>query len=199
MSVIDKKLDLVYNYIDNYIGDNGYSPSVREICRDCNIKSTATAYYYLEKLKERGLITKQSSKNRTVGVKHRNKNADFLSVPLVGEVTAGTPILAVENLEDYCAIPIEFKSEDDLFMLRVRGTSMIEAGIFDGDKIIVKKQSTAKNGDIVVAFFDDSATVKRFYKYPDKIVLHPENSTMSDIVLPDVQILGKVTGLIRKF
>ncbi len=198
MGVIDKKLDLVYNYIDKYVSTNGFSPSVREICKDCNIKSTATAYYYLEKLQARGLITKQSSKNRTVGVSRKN-SADYLSIPVIGEVTAGTPILAVENFEEYCAVPTEFKTDEDLFMLHVRGTSMIEAGIFDGDKIIVKKQSTAKNGDIVVAFFDDAATVKRFYKYPDKIVLHPENSTMSDIVLPDVDILGVVTGLIRKF
>lgn len=198
MSVIDKKLDKVLAFMQEYIEDNGYPPTVREICSQCEIKSTATAYYYLEKLKSRGLITKQASKNRAVGISNSSK-LNGISVPLVGTITAGTPILATENLEDYVTLPKDFKSEEDLFMLYVKGNSMIEAGIFDGDKIIVKKQNTAKNGDIVVALLDDCATVKRFFKKKDKIVLHPENSSMSDIIVPDVIILGVVTGLIRKF
>ena len=127
-----------------------------------------------------------------------NQNSYF-EVPLIGTVTAGTPILAVENFEDYYPLPLEFKSEAKTFMLKVKGDSMINAGIFDGDKIVVKHQETADNGDIVVALIDDSATVKRFYKRDNKIILHPENDNLKDIVLDDVQILGVVVGLTRKF
>ena len=122
-----------------------------------------------------------------------------ISVPLIGTVTAGTPILAVENLEGYYPLPYDYKSDNDLFMLKVRGESMINAGILDGDKIIVKKQETAENGDIVVALFEDEATVKRFFKRDGKLIFHPENDTMSDIIVNEANILGVVVGLIRKF
>lgn len=196
MSKIDLKLEQVYQFIKRYQNENGYPPSVREICSALSIKSTATAHYYLDKLNERGLVTKNANKNRAISVAD---TVEFVSVPIVGTVTAGTPILAVENLEGYFPLPPDLASHDECFMLRVKGDSMIEAGIFDGDKIICKKTPYADNGDIVVALVDDSATVKRFCKRNGKFILHPENETLSDIVLDYVEILGKVTGLVRKF
>ncbi len=197
MGKIDEKLNALYEYVSNFSETNGYPPTVRDICSDLSIKSTATAHYYLEKLKERGLIEKRDDKKRAITVSGKKSNS--YSVPLIGTITAGTPIFAVENFEDYYPLPLEFKTYEEQFMLKVKGESMINAGIFDGDKIIVKKQETASNGDIVVALIDDSATVKRFYKKDGKIVLHPENDLMEDIILDDVQILGVVTGLTRKF
>lgn len=196
MSKIDKKLDELLLYLQNYMLENGFPPTVRDICNDLSIKSTATAHYYLNKLKEKGLLNKVEDKKRALSVKNK---CQPISVPLVGTITAGTPIFAVENFDGYVPIPEEFKTEQDLFMLKVKGNSMIEAGIYDGDKIIVKKQQTAENGDIVVALLDDSATVKRFYKRENKYILHPENSTMEDIIVDSVLILGVVSGLIRKF
>ena len=196
MSKIDVKLNELYNYVKNYQEENGFPPTVRDICNDLQIKSTATAHYYLEKLSSKGLITKNGDKKRAISINNR-KNA--FEVPLIGTVTAGTPILAVENLEDYYPLPQEFNTGETLFMLKVKGDSMINAGIFDGDKIVVKKQETASNGDIVVALIDDSATVKRFYKENGKIVLHPENDLLEDIVVDSALILGVVVGLTRKF
>ena len=197
MSKIDEKLNKLYEYVIKYQNDNGYSPSVREICNDLQIKSTATAHYYLEKLNDKGLIKKGEDKKRAITIS--SNSAKAFSVPLVGTVTAGTPILAVENLEGYYPLPLEFKHAEPTFMLKVKGNSMINAGILDGDNIIVKKQDSAKNGDIVVALIDDSATVKRFFVKNGKIILHPENDEMQDIVLDSAQILGVVLGLTRKF
>lgn len=197
MSKIDEKLNALYNYVTKFLEENGYPPTVRDICSDLSIKSTATAHYYLEKLSEKGLITKREDKKRAITVSGKTKNS--FEVPLIGTVTAGTPILAVENFEDYYPLPLEFRSTEATFMLRVKGDSMINAGIFDGDKIVVRKQESADNGDIVVALIDDSATVKRFYKRNGKIILHPENDEMQDIVLDQAQILGVVVGLTRKF
>lgn len=198
MSKIQGKLNAVHDYVKKFQNENGYPPSVREIGRDLKIKSTATVHYYLKKLEENGVITKNAGRNRAISL--TDEALPFVSVPLVGTVTAGTPILAVENLDGYYPLPAEFTGADEgSFMLRVHGNSMIEAGIFDGDKIICRKQENADNGDIVVALIDDSATVKRFFKRDGKIILHPENSALSDIVLNDVIILGKVTGLMRKF
>ncbi len=196
MGKIEAKLKDLYKYMEEFLSENGYAPTVRDICRDLDIKSTATAHYYLNKLSERGLINKDNDKKRAISIK---KRADFIEVPLVGTVTAGTPILAVENLEDYYPLPKEFKSEETLFMLTVKGDSMINAGILSGDKIVVKKTDYAENGDIVVALIEDSATVKRFYKKDGKIVLHPENDNMQDIVLDEASIVGVVQGLTRKF
>lgn len=195
MGKIEDKLDKVHQYVKRYQAENGFPPSVREICYALDIKSTATCHYYLDKLKERGILTKNANKNRAISV---CDTPEYVSVPLIGTVTAGTPILAVENLEGYFPLPPEYARDSDCFMLRVQGDSMIEAGIFHGDKIICKKTSYADNGDIVVALVDDSATVKRFFKRSGKFILHPENSNLTDIVLNEVEILGKVTGLIRK-
>lgn len=196
--MLDKqKLYGVLDFINQYGEENGFPPTVRDICHELSIKSTATAYSYVNRLKEMGLLNKAENKKRAVTL----KTSDTVKVPLIGTVTAGQPIFAVENFDGYYALPsAEFKA-DDMFMLRVSGESMIEAGIYDGDKIIVKKQETADDGDIVVAMFDDGieegATVKRFFRRDGKYILHPENETMSDFVLDEVKILGKVIGLIR--
>ena len=179
----ENKLLEVLDYINRYIEENGFAPTVRDMCRDLGIKSTATAYDYINRLRDKGYLEKAENKKRAVTV----RRGGTINVPLVGTVTAGQPILAVENFEGYYPLPAsEFRGED-LFLLRVSGESMIDAGIFDGDKIIVKKQETAENGDIVVALFDDGvgqgATVKRFFRRGDKVILHPENETMQDFVL----------------
>ena len=198
MDTVAEKTEHVLDYIKKYSDKNGYCPSIREICIALNIKSTATCHYYLNKLEKSGEIIKAGTKKRALSVK-RAERADYITVPLIGTVTAGMPIFAYENFESFYPIPPEFGNEQDLFMLKINGTSMIDAGIFDGDKVIVKKQNVAENGDIVVAMIEDSATVKRFYKKNDKIILHPEHETMCDIVLDDVTILGVVEGLLRKF
>lgn len=196
MGKIEEKLIGVAEYVRNYQCENGYPPSVREICRALNIKSTATAHYYLDKLEERGIITRNANKNRAISL---TDSPEFVSVPLVGTVTAGSPILAVENLEGYYPLPPEFVGGGTCFLLQVKGESMIEAGIYNGDKIICEKTEYADNGDIVVALIDDSATVKRFFKRNGKIVLHPENRTMTDIVVDNACVIAKVRGLIRKY
>lgn len=197
MKKINEKTDKVYKFIIDYIDNNGYPPSIREICAKLNIKSTATAYSYIDRLKQRGLLEKSPMKKRALTP--ATKKTAFTSIPLIGTITAGTPIFAVENLEGYCPLPEDFNGTEDDFALRVSGESMINAGIYDKDIIIVKKCDTADNGNIVVALIDDSATVKRFYKKDGKIVLHPENDFMTDMVFDNVQILGIVKGLIRKF
>ena len=189
------KMQAVLEYINEYNAEYGYAPTVREICAQLNIKSTASAYYYIEKLTDGGYLSKSPNKNRAVSFK---KNAS-INIPLIGTVTAGQPIFAYENYEDYYSFPAGSFRGNDLFMLRVQGTSMIDAGICDGDKVIVRKQQSAENGDIVVALLEDSATVKRFFKKENCIVLHPENETMEDIIVEDAKILGKVVGLVRSF
>ena len=186
------QLDEVYRFIEQFVDDNGYSPSVREICQAMGFKSTATAYNYIERLQSAGMLQKSDNKKRAVSLQSNLKK-----IPLIGTVTAGTPILAQENFEDYYAFPGDEFKGDGVFMLNVSGDSMINAGICDGDKIIVRQQATAENGEIVVALIDDSATVKRFYKSKNKIILHPENPRLHDIILDDVVILGKVIGLVR--
>ena len=199
--MLDKsKLFEVLDFINQYSDENGFPPTVRDICAALNIKSTATAYDYVNRLKAMGHLSKAENKKRAVAV----RGGGSITVPLIGTVTAGQPVLATENYEGYYSLPsAEFKG-DNLFMLTVRGESMIEAGIFNGDKIVVRKQESAQNGDNVVAMFDDGveegATVKRYFRRDGKVILHPENSALSDFVLDDengVRILGKVIGLLR--
>lgn len=195
--VKEEKLTMVMDYIRRFIEENGYTPSVREIGQECGIKSTATVHSYLEKLKTRGFLSKADNKKRSMTIGRSNG----VNIPLIGTVTAGQPVFAYENYEDYYTFPAtEFKG-DELFMLRVSGTSMIDAGILDGDKIVVRRQPTAENGEIVVAMVEDSATVKRFYRRNGQIVLHPENEALSDMIFEDgeVSILGKVVGLMRNY
>ena len=193
---ISIKLDKLYNYINKFTTDNGFPPSVRGICKDLRIKSTATAYYYLKKLEENGRIVKSPSKNRAIDVPLRSATK---TIPLLGRIAAGTPILAIENIEEQYTLPVDLLPSGDCFVLTVSGNSMVESGIYNGDKIIVRQQNTAENGQIVAALIDDSATVKRFFKEKDHVRLHPENSAMKDIIVDDVVILGIVTGLIRRF
>ena len=193
----EKKLYAVLDFINEYSEDNGFPPTVRDMCRELGIKSTATAYDYINRLRDKGLLDKAEGKKRAVAL----KCGESVRVPLIGTVTAGQPIFATENFVGFYALPTADFRGDNLFMLRVKGNSMIEAGIYNGDKVVVQKQETADNGEIVVAMFDDGisegATVKRLFKRDGKIVLHPENSELNDFVLDEVTILGKVVGLIR--
>ena len=195
--VSEDKLIRVMDYIRKFSEENGYTPSVREIGKECGIKSTATVYSYLQKLQDKGYLNKATNKKRSVTL----AKSSGVNIPLIGTVTAGQPIFAYENYEDYYTFPAgEFKGEE-LFMLRVEGTSMIDAGIMNGDKIIVRRQSTAENGEIVVALVEDSATVKRFFRRNGQIILHPENEALADMIFEDgqVAILGKVIGLMRNY
>ena len=197
MAKTDERINNVFSYIEGYINNYGYPPSVREICRDLSIKSTAKCHCYLKKLEDQGLITVGGNKKRAIML--TKPKADCISVPLVGSIAAGAPILAVENLEEYYPLSRDFESSAETFMLNVRGDSMKEIGIFNGDKVIIRKQETAENGEIIAALVDDSATVKRFFKRDGKFILHPENAAYDDIIVDDVSVLGKVIGLIRKY
>ncbi len=195
--VNEEKLIKVMDYIRKFSEENGYTPSVREIGKECGIKSTATVHSYIEKLQTKGYLNKTENKKRAVTI----GKGTGVTIPLIGVVTAGQPVFAYENYEDYYTFPAgEFKG-DELFMLRVQGTSMIDAGIMNGDKIIVRRQPTADNNDIVVAMVDESATVKRFFKRDGKIVLHPENEALADMIFEpeQVSVLGKVVGLMRNY
>lgn len=197
--VNEEKLIKVMDYIRKFSEENGYTPSVREIGKECGIKSTATVHSYIEKLQNRGYLNKTDNKKRAVTI----GKSTGVNIPLLGTVTAGQPIFAYENYEDYYTFPVgEFKGEE-LFMLRVQGTSMIDAGIMDGDKIIVRRQRTAENGEIVVAMVneEESATVKRLFRRGGKVILHPENEALSDMIFEptEVSILGKVVGLMRNY
>lgn len=189
----------VLEYIKEQIKDTGYPPSVREICAALGFKSTSSAHQYIWRLAEKGYIDKGDLKTRAIKVVGSEST---ISVPIVGKVAAGEPILATENIEDYMSIGESFFTKDalknDNFILKVQGESMINAGINNGDYIIVSKQETARNGQIVVAMIDGEATVKTFYKEKDYVRLQPENDTMDPIIVKDVQILGKVIGLFRK-
>lgn len=189
----------VFDYIKEQIREKGYPPSVREICAALGFKSTSSAHQYISRLAEKGYIDKSDLKTRAIRIKG---DEPTISIPIVGKVAAGEPILAQENIEDYFSIGESFFSKSDLqndtFVLRVQGESMINAGINDGDYIIVSKQSTARNGQIVVAMIDGNATVKTFYKEVDHVRLQPENDTMDPIIVRNVQIVGKVVGLVRK-
>ena len=197
-----EKLDKVLNFIKSFTHEYGYPPTVREICTEINVTSSATAQYYLNKLEDQGLIRRANSKNRAievVGEFSDQAKPQSKIVPVVGKVAAGVPILATENVEETICLPQSMFSDDDLFILKVSGDSMVNSGILDGDKIVVRKQATAKNGEIVVALLEDSATVKRFYKEKDQFRLQPENDFMSPIYTKSLDILGIVVGLIRKF
>ena len=209
---LNKREKAIMKFIEKQVIANGYPPSVREIGKAVGLKSTATVHGYLAKLEQKGYIKKESQKGRTLkllkgGAKEdKNQTAikefysgkEMVEVPVIGKITAGAPILAVENITDTFPIPIDFVGNSESFMLTVRGESMIEAGILDGDYILVKKQNTANNGEIVVALIEEEATVKTFYKEKDHIRLQPENSTMDPIIVPDCKILGKVAGVFRK-
>ncbi len=211
---ITEKHQKILDFVNAQVAEKGYPPSVREICRAVGFKSTSTVHGYLEKLEEYGLIQKDPTKPRAIKVVHRPSpvkdhqgrphylRKQTVEVPIVGKVTAGQPILAVENIEDTFPLPAEFVNGNNVFMLKVKGDSMMEAGILDGDYIFVNQQSTAQNGDIIVALVGDEATVKTFHKEKDHVRLQPENRFYEPIIVRDVDslsILGKVIGVFRKF
>lgn len=197
---ITKKQTEILEYIKSQILNKGYPPSVRDICTAVNLKSTSSVHAHLETLEKNGYIRRDPTKPRAIEIIDDNFNLtrrEVVNVPLIGQVAAGQPLLAVENITGYFPIPAEFIPKEEVFMLNVKGESMVNAGIYDGDQIIVKQQSTASNGEIVVALIDDSATVKRFYKENGHIRLQPENDFMEPIIVDSCEIIGKVIGLIR--
>ncbi len=192
----------ILEYIKNEIVNKGYPPAVREICDAVRLKSTSSVHAHLESLEKNGYIRRDPTKPRAIEIIDENfslTKREVVNVPIIGSVAAGQPILAVENIEAYFPIPAEMMPNQTTFMLKVKGESMINAGIFDGDRILVQQQQTADNGDIVVALVDDSATVKTFYKVAGHIRLQPENDALDPIILPDCTILGKVFGVFRLF
>ncbi len=192
----------ILEYIKSEILNRGYPPAVREICEAVRLKSTSSVHSHLETLEKNGYIRRDPTKPRAIEIIDDNFNLtrrEVANVPIIGSVAAGSPILAVENTEAYFPIPTEMMPNKQAFMLRVKGESMINAGIFHGDLVLVQQQETAENGDIVVALVDDSATVKTFYKENARIRLQPENDSMDPIYVSDCKILGKVFGVFRLF
>lgn len=199
---ISTKQKEILEYIKAQIVNKGYPPAVREICEAVKLKSTSSVHSHLETLERNGYIRRDPTKPRAIEIVDDGFNLsrrEMVNVPIVGVVTAGQPILAVENIEGYFPMPAEEMPNAETFMLRVKGESMINAGIFDGDKVLVEKTSTAENGDIVVALIDDSVTVKTFYKEKGYYRLQPENDTMDPIIVQEMNVLGKVIGLFRMF
>lgn len=204
MATLSEKEQLIFEYIKKIIEEKGYSPSIRDIRRDLDIKSTSTVHTYLEKLEKKGYIQKEDGKSRTLRIDSLTVGQGASPrpiIPIVGKVTAGMPILAVENHEGYVAYPFDTKGVGgrQFFALRVTGTSMIDAGILDGDIVIVERCQVAENGQIVVALIDDEATVKTFYKENGHFRLQPENPTMDPIIVESLSILGRVVGSIRSY
>lgn len=192
----------ILKFIQNELISKGYPPSVREICEAVGLRSTSTVHAHLVRLEKLGYIKRDPTKPRAIELINHNafiSNKELVNVPIVGKVTAGQPILAIENIEGTFPISVQFLGNQEVFMLSVKGDSMIEAGILDNDYVIVNQQSYAEDGDIVVALIGDEATVKTFFKKKDHIVLRPQNPYMDDIIIKDVSILGKVIGVIRLY
>ncbi len=197
---ITAKQQEILDYIKEEILKRGYPPAVREICEAVNLKSTSSVHSHLETLEKNGYIRRDPTKPRAIEIcddSFQMVRTEMVSIPIIGTVAAGTPILAEENIESYFPIPAEFVPSGQSFALNVKGESMINAGIQNGDQVFVNVCSTAKNGEIVVALVDDSATVKTFYKEDGHVRLQPENDTMDPIIVDDCKILGKVFGVFR--
>lgn len=199
---ITPKQQEILDFIKSEILNKGYPPAVRDICEAVHLKSTSSVHSHLETLEKNGYIRRDPTKPRAIEIMDDSfymVRHEVVNVPLVGTVAAGQPILAAENIESYFPIPAEYMPNADTFMLRVKGESMVNAGIYDGDQILVQQQASANNGDIVVALVDDSATVKTFYKEDGHYRLQPENDAMNPIIVDEVTILGKVFGVFRLF
>ena len=197
---ISKKQMEILEYIKSELLRIGYPPAVREICEAVNLRSTSSVHAHLESLEKNGYIRRDPTKPRAIEIIDDSFNLtrrEMVNVPMVGQVAAGEPILAEQNITNYFPIPMEFMPNNDTFMLTVRGESMVNVGIYDGDYVLVEKRQTASNGEIVVALVDDSATVKTFYKEEGYYRLQPENDDMDPIIVYDCQILGKVIGVFR--
>lgn len=200
MELKDKQSQ-IYEFLKSYTETKGYPPSVREICEAVSLSSTSTVHGHLKRLEKKGLIKRDPSKPRALEIMELNQpKREMINIPIIGKVTAGTPILATENIEDSFPLPLDYiKHNKDLFMLKVSGNSMINIGINDGDLAIIEKSDSAINGDIVVALIENEATIKRFFKEKDHIRLQPENDTLTPILVPDCSILGKLVGLYRQY
>lgn len=199
---ITKKQQEILEYIKAQILDRGFPPAVREICEAVNLKSTSSVHSHLETLEKNGYIRRDPTKPRAIEILDDTFNLtrrEVVNVPLIGQVAAGEPILAQEHIENYFPIPMEFMPNKQTFMLKVKGESMINVGIFDGDMVLVEEASTARNGEMVVALVEDGATVKTFYKEEGIYRLQPENDNMDPIIVKEVSILGKVIGVFRFF
>ena len=199
---ISEKQKEILEYIKQEILNKGYPPAVREICEAVHLKSTSSVHSHLETLEKNGYIRRDPTKPRAIEIMDDTFNLtrrEMVNVPVIGNVAAGQPLLAVQNIENYFPIPAEYMPKQETFMLKVKGESMINAGILDGDHILVERQSTASNGEIVVALVDDSATVKTYYKEDGHYRLQPENDTMDPIIVDECSILGKVFGVFRFF
>jgi len=199
--ITQKQLEIL-EYIKQQILDRGYPPAVREICDAVNLKSTSSVHSHLETLEKNGYIRRDPTKPRAIEIcddSFQMVRHEMASIPIVGTVAAGQPILASENIEGYFPLPVEFVPNAETFILKVKGESMINAGIFSGDQIFVEKCNTARNGDMVVALVEDSATVKTFYKEDGHIRLQPENDDMEPIIVDNCEILGKVFGVFRMY
>ena len=199
--ITDKQREIL-EYIKEMILKKGYPPAVREICEAVHLKSTSSVHSHLESLEKNGYIRRDPTKPRTIEILDDDFNLtrrEVVNVPMIGQVAAGEPILATEHIENYFPIPAEYIPNKETFMLKVKGESMINAGILDGDSILVKQQPDAENGDIVVALVGDSATVKTFYKEDGHFRLQPENDTMDPIIVDECSIIGKVFGVFRIF
>lgn len=197
---ISPKQKEILEYIKSQILERGFPPAVRDICEAVHLKSTSSVHSHLETLEKNGFIRRDPTKPRAIEILDESFNMlrrEMVNVPIVGRVAAGEPILAEQNIENYFPIPMEFMPNNQTFMLKVCGESMINAGIFDGDYVLVEERSTARNGEMIVALIEDGATVKTFYKEEGIIRLQPENDTMDPIIVPDCQILGKVIGVFR--
>ena len=188
----------ILDYIEKYIEENGYAPSVREIGQAVDLKSTSTVHGHLNRLEKKGLLHREAMKPRTIDVTREDK-PQLLKLPVLGKVAAGVPILAEENAEGYVQLPDTIVGRGEHFVLEIRGESMITAGIMNGDFVVVKRQQTAQNGDIVIAMIDDEATCKRYFKEPNRIRLQPENPRMQPFYAREVTILGKVTAVYRSY
>ncbi|MFZ5354207.1 MAG: transcriptional repressor LexA [Bacillota bacterium] len=199
---LSKKQFEVLNFIKSEINKKGYPPSVREICDAVKLKSTSTVHGHLERLEKKGYIRRDPTKPRAIEVLDSSSSVfprkEMVELPVVGKVTAGQPILAQENIDDVFPVPVDFVGNSNAFVLVVKGDSMINAGIYDGDYVIVRQQSVARNGEIVVALLQDEATVKTFYKEKDYFRLQPENPYLLPIITKDLSILGKVIGVFRR-
>lgn len=197
---ITAKQQEILDYIKDEILKKGYPPTVREICETVHLKSTSSVHSHLETLEKNGYIRRDPTKPRAIEIcddSFQMVRTEVVSLPVVGQVAAGQPILAQENIEDYFPVPADVVPRGESFILKVKGDSMINAGIFNGDRIFVSSCNSASNGDMVVALVDDSATVKTFYKEDGHIRLQPENDSMEPIIVDDCQILGKVFGVFR--
>lgn len=206
MDSLSKRQQQIYDFIESYIKQKGFGPTVREICEAVNLSSPSTVHVHLKTLEDKGYIVRDSLKSRSIALHHKEEAQahgsaayeNSISLPVIGRVAAGEPILAEQNIENTLTLPIELVGDSASFILSVHGDSMIEVGINDGDYVVVKEQQVANNGEIIVALIEDGATVKRFYKEADHIRLQPENSSMEPIIVRDCAIVGKVVAVMRR-